>query len=135
GLQYANIRLAAGDDDLFLLQPCEVIADLLFLGEIEEVLLEQLRLAELCLERGGQGAFAVDRALEGRDYRNAEIAEQAREGDEVLLHSAARGATAELGEEIVLHVDDCARAALGDKAFGHGGIRDQQSGIRDQAQG
>src|SRR5262249_4487619 len=97
----------------------------------EEILLEGFAVAQLRRERSGQKALAVNRALQGGDDRNAEIAEQAREVDDVCFHSLARFRAVELGKKEILHVDDRADAAFRNYSVGHGSTRSPDGAKRN----
>src|SRR5262249_5433034 len=88
-------------------------------GQIEEVLLEHLRRRAEAAQSIGQASLAQDRALQRRDDRDAEIAEQAREVEQVGLDPRPRGPSAELCQEEVLHVDHDAPAPIRDDAPAH----------------
>ena len=98
-----------------------MVSDLLFLGQIEEILLEKFCLVtEMLLDPLGQCALGVDGPLEGRDDRNPEIAEQAGKVPRIRLDFGTKTAVARLRQEKLLHVDDGAQAVIGSDALGHG---------------
>src|SRR5262249_22301326 len=88
-------------------------------GEVEEIFLEDFAVAQLRRECIGQRPLAVNRALQGGHDRNAKIAEQVREVDDVCFHALARFRAVELSKEKILHVDDRADAAFGNHELGH----------------
>nr|WP_249119120.1 MULTISPECIES: hypothetical protein [unclassified Bradyrhizobium] len=113
GLQDAHIGLATRNDDLRLLQPFQMGPDRLLLGEVEEILLENLcGAAERRLDILRHRALAVDWSLECDDRRNTHIRKKAREVAHVFAQARAV-ARLELRQKEILIVDDCAATPIG----------------------
>ncbi|WP_249148195.1 hypothetical protein [Bradyrhizobium sp. AUGA SZCCT0177] len=113
GLQDTHIGLATRNDDLRLLQPFQMGPDRLLLGEVEEILLENLcGAAERRLDILRHRAFSVDRPLECDDRRNTHIRKKAREVAHVFAQARAV-ARLELRQKEILIVDDRAATPIG----------------------
>jgi hypothetical protein len=74
GLEHTDIRLAARHEDLRPFQVLEVIPDLSFLRQVEEILLEKLGpIAQVLHHFPGAGSLLIHRPFERHHDRNSEI--------------------------------------------------------------
>ena len=74
GLEHTDIRLAARHEDLRPFQMLEVIPDLSFLRQVEEILLEKLGpIAQVLHDFPGAGSLLIHRPFERHHDRNSEI--------------------------------------------------------------
>jgi hypothetical protein len=77
GLQDTDIGFATAHDGLPSVQPRNVIVDLLFPGQVEEILFENFRRStDVLADFVGQEALFIDRPFKGCDHWNSEITEQ-----------------------------------------------------------
>src|SRR5262249_13177243 len=104
-LQDAYVGLAAHGDDLSFLGATNKLPNLLFLGQIKEILLEgPARTGNVLPDLCGKAALVLDRALERYEDWNFEIIEQARKVLDVLFqHRLERWL--HLGQEELLNVN------------------------------
>src|SRR5207253_1089786 len=106
-------------DGLPPVQPRNVMVDLLFPRQVEEVLFENFcRSTEMLADLVGQRALFINRPFERRDHGNSEVTEQPGKILQVCLDLGTT-ALVDLRQEKVLEVNHQAPAIRGENALGH----------------